>query len=651
MKKWNRSILTFFSILSSSVLLTACLENQQVNVSQYDEGFSEINMNKPGTSQNISVPIDKNNLPGADYLRTHSVSLYMEDETPKTTGVENNSEQSSKISGTGFIINTYANRNEVNAEGEAINDDERIHLLIGTNLHVAKAFFPNEDLIKVNHPEDKSSPKLSETQNGASKKFRVGFFNYGSSQIEIKGAEKANFNLYQSDEPLIRNNEISEERNIYLDVDSKNVELVYTATNLAINKKLFNFDQNINLLDVYRDEISSQKLSDIEWVDSYNPGLNNPFIKTADINQQYSQFNFAVDFAVLKISFEKNQQPNWLKTFNERMQTNDVNFSAIPTNRNFVLENNLMTPQYLVGGYSTLTVDQKIDELVGTAEPVFQLKPNQKIDDILPSEITAANWHDYFAVSNLNPKLEFFGLENFQSNDDQGYLFFEGSVRNQTTSAEEYVATKKVSDIISGFKAIRPNRNNPNLVAPTTPFRHGEPIVKWIEAEVKNGTFSDKSIYTIANELWNQKIYSRDSYFTNEHFRQANVDQNSDLVTYNGQNFLSIGSKILTTNLNLKPGSSGSLVISDQWFRPNSPRTGLNLIGIYNGTKEYINPIYQTKRHVGQFLLFSSAFRYELFQARNKLSKPSLCDVLDHKGITGQLANSYVTCPDIDDNN
>ncbi|WP_391591944.1 Mycoplamsa peptidase, DUF31 containing-protein [[Mycoplasma] cavipharyngis] len=624
MNKFKKFWLSLFSLFPTTFLLTACFSSQVVNVSGFEEGLKDIDVNIPGNSRNISVPITEKNHSGAEYLRTHNISLYLQD----------NKNPDNKINSSGFIINTFSDQNDSSS-----TNNQKINLLVGTNLHVVKQLFPSVDLSKINQQEN---VKLSDLASNNNKDFYLSFFDYDTSDAKNVGPLKADFNLYQENNNNNAND--AEKRNVYQKIKNSNVELVYTATNLAINKKLFKFDQNINLLNQFRDQIAAQKQEEIEWIDSYNPTLVDPFTKSTNFIQKRTEFNFAVDFAVLKLTFDPSEQPEWLKKFNQKMQTNDVNYSAIPTNRSFILNSNLSTPSYLIGGFSALNQNAIINEIVNNADPYFALKINQNITEKFANEISAENFNDYFEIKNLNQKYLTISKINLTHNVNNGLLIVDATIQNKAAGNNNYYKSKTFTQVISGFKSLisAPVNIQPNK----KPFKDGLPVVKWVEAEVNSGTFSDESIFRIANNLWNDKVYSRLSYFDNQaQINQAKLNNNPNVLNYGDQNFLAINSNIKTPSLDLKPGSSGSLAISDKWIKSNAPGTGYNLIGIYSGADQYHNPLSSTIRKTGRIVLFSSAFRYELFQAKNNLSKPSLCDVLNNKKITEKLANSLTTCP------
>lgn len=641
MKFLKKMFLTLLTMIPSTLLLSACL-NKQVNVDVFQDGLTEFNINQPGNNRNISVPINTENEVGAQYLHSHIVSLFLQDKK----------NQKNNVAATGFILNTFANQenNDNNEKNDKTNlSDESIKLLIGTNFHVVKNFFPKVNLVKINASTNNVSPKLSSQPENKNKNFNLGFFDFSYVNPSLNGFAKSDFNFYQLNEPNSNSNTNNQnQRNVYLPITSSNVELIYTATNLKINKNLFKFDQEINLFQKYRDEIIQQPRNEITWIDSYNPALKDSFSKTQEnnINLYKTEFNFGVDFAVLQITIPKAQQPDWLKTFITKMQTNDTNYSAIQTTRNFVLDSNLQTPDFIIGGTSVLSDDQKYKELVNNANPEIKIKNNLNISEIFPSSINLKNWNNYFEVSNLYPALTFENVSKIIPNDDGGFISFNLDIINKNKEISKHKKTLTFN--VSGFKS----KTAKTIITPvkSKPYRDGEPVAKWIEAYVKKGTFSDKSIYNKANNLWNEKIYNNNEFYNNNE-SLVKTETNENIINYQNKNFLSIGSEILTNNLDLNPGSSGSLVIGNKWVPNDSPGTGYNLIGIYSGVKKYFNPVAKSFRNIGNFLLFSSPFRYELFQAKNKLSYPALCDVLNSKNITGKLANSDKTCPSVNEDN
>lgn len=615
-------------------LLGACYDSQ-IHVDNFQPLSYDVDLNNPGVTDNIATPIIDDHLSGANYLRNHVVSLLYHDKNA-TSNFDN------AISGTGFIINIF--QNSPHGITNAVGSIGDVRILVGTNFHVAQALFPDVDLNRIN--QDNYSPSLNDPERQMS----IGFLNYIATQEHAQVPSDGDYSMYFTS--TNRTNLTNNVNNRFLGLEDRNVKLVYAATNLSLNKEIFNFDNRISQFNNYKNIIIEQKYDQIEWVDSFNPALNNPFQKSLpNAFDHRTEYKFATDFAVLEIKIPNSafNTNNYLNNLFTKMRTTDQDYSALNVSRGFVLSPTYTTNYFVTGAFSKFDSEQIITEKLQRSRPIFRLKQEFESDRPFPSVINANNFFDYIEVLNLNDDVQVVDPFNFNYDDVNGVLSFHAYLENKVDEAQPGTKIRiamKRSNLVYGLKA---TNTQTQIIAPAikTTVTNDVAVTKWSEAYVKRGVFSDISIARMANSLWNDQVYNKVSLNQKTGNHKTNLAAKYNLIQHHDDVFLGIDSEFYINNLNLKPGSSGALAISDGWNLDDKIKKGYSLVGIYRGINQWHNPFTNQVINRGVYSLFSSPLRYELFQAQNKLSKPSLCDVIALKNL-GTLSNEHITCPVVD---
>lgn len=194
------------------------------------------------------------------------------------------------------------------------------------------------------------------------------------------------------------------------------------------------------------------------------------------------------------------------------------------------------------------------------------------------------------------------------------FLFVNDSSESQTNDNREMLKTWEREKIASDRKLLSFLEAKPKVHA------------RWKEYGVKYSYFPFQSI---KSDLFLKTV-------TNSTLKSDSLNQNKAIATFsqNGKKYINVAHHLSIPNMNLYQGKGIAAIMQ------HSNKKEKIMVGMYDGVKNWLNPVSGKERYVGQVTMFISPWRYDLFNANNNLSKPSLGDVLKKKGLHNRLIHT-----------
>lgn len=532
---------------------------------------------------------------------------------------------------------------------------ETVTLLVGTSFSfVSKVFKGLGEWDKVNECDkvitlDKQlgnnggnncpTDKNGQGANGNGYEF---YFSHPYPEDNEKTGAKQQENLYSVSSDYLDKQEFQINKPHFVKIDNKDVGLVYAALDLKVNKKLVNISLNSG------DGIN-RVLHDVHT--NTKTDRDNDFQSDIQPNWLGSKYKFAADFAVLQLKVKMKDIRGLFREYLRELYKKEGKVTKIPRN-NMSIRAGKTDPLYLAG-WSAMTQEERqqheVDNLLveakakgtnGKCNGATSSGSGGDIDlkGISPNEIkekyggTATSLGDCLELNlknskeQNNDKYEATDFE-YYPNDEDGFLFVDYHVREKNGEKKKFLQKRSV--VFDGFKVNNAtakrdfvktyNDNHRRKSEETRRFLKADPtgMAEWKELSVQYGYFPIQNINDKVNKL-SKKV-------------QTNIDTSTPLETFKaGDNtYVNISHQINIPNLGLSQAKGIMALMKD-------PDSDQNLmVGMYEGSHVWKNPIGLEKKSVGKVMLFISPWRYDLFNANNKLSKPSLGDSLGKKKIGG----------------
>ncbi|WP_216082847.1 hypothetical protein [Candidatus Mycoplasma haematohominis] len=578
--------------------------------------------------------IESDSLAVQSYLFNNSLNLLWE----KNNG--NSENGSERISGNAFLLNIFLpdwigefHPDRANYSPKSYLGGDELVLLLGTSFSFVKELFSGVSNWKSEVNEATTSVKLSEKSNSQSDHSL-----YLSHPWPVLKETENQFRftqdyLYKLGDPHYSSFETDIGRPYYFKIDNKNVEAIYAAVDLEVNSALIDIDLRSR-------GRATNYLRYIQGLDT-----NNIFWRSDISDIRGEKYKFAVDFAVIKVKFNI---AHLKKHYIDYLTDLYSKFERIPQLlRTELVVRDEKTAPLFIGGWETLSeketdmntmsklfVDAKIQ--TSKTSDTGSKSPSEYASEDKFKECCEAKLYETY-TQRLSPNgssptesrnYEMIDKE-YYPNDEMGILFVKYKIKNKS---KNWIFPETKEFWIKGFKSNSSSTDsafetlkNINDLSDRNLIRFLEAKPKayaaWREFGVNYSYFPYKNI----QQLFFEKTLLSDKP------AQMNMSEPVGLFTVGSNKYLNIAHHLDIPNMNLR-NAKGSIALMK-----HPERNEKVMLGMYDGTSNWENPLSRKIRNIGKVALFISPWRYDLFNEDNKLSKPTLADSLKKKQLDKRI--------------
>lgn len=501
----------------------------------------------------------------------------------------------------------------------------KVHLLIGTTLTFAKTIFDKISDFNLEVNNAKTPVTLDDSKSS----------NYSTHDLYISQTSINSSDFTEKKDPiyeiktskLTNTDDMTNNINQFTKIEKDDIKLLYVSSDLSINSDVYNLSHssNVSTIAYNLQKIKNKSNKSIYW---QKPNENNLF----------------VDFAAIQISISTTKLKEAFKHYLNNLYLSHYQFNPVVKD-NIGLVNNKVKKMALAG-WKPLSQIQK-EKLIFSKlmfELLIKKEKKSSINSTLPSTINKENFSDWFEIKFFNTvvdahdqykdKYEIFNPE-LMSNNASGVVIIRFQIKHKDSN---YVFPKKFSTIFGDFSKADDqfeteavSFDNENLSADNFLEKQQNqfletiesPLMEWNEFAFNDGYFDFSTVYEQHKNSLNS--------------RQQNENSPVLSFTHKNKNYVNIGHHIDVVGPKIDSNLKGSLVLSYDWNKKQKNE----LLGTYAGSYDYFSKLLGTKT-TNKILMLNSPTRYDIFNACNNFSRPSLGDSLIKKGLDKTLIKKHV---------